>query len=182
MTDTDTSPAQRVALHVNGHFLAVAQESGFEAFEQALRGVALSDSPVLIRATASHCGDLVDRLHKLGRRNRQPVHQCRHPEEAERLFRVVLEAKDHENTEALGTWALHQVEAWPREMQISLQQVLERLDQNRLHGRLRHDRIPRVVVLQSDGRGNANLEPELAARLAYFNLETRPHSKGGVTS
>ena len=99
--------ADRVALHVNGHFLAEAQESSFDAFEYALRGVALSDSPVLIRASDRHLRDLVERLHRLGRRKQQPVHQCRHPEEAQKLFRVVLESDDHESGDALGTWALH---------------------------------------------------------------------------
>lgn len=179
---TKNPPLERVALHVNGHLLAVAQESGFQAFEHALRGVALSDSPVLIRAKDDHCGDLVDRLHKLGRRKQQPVHQCRHPEQAERLFRIVLESQSEEPLEALGTWALHRVEAWPREMQMSLRRVLEKLDQNRLHGRLRHESIPRVVVLQSDGEQATNLEPELAERLSYFSLETRPHVKRSTRS
>ena len=173
----DREQDERVALHVNGHLMAVAQESGFKDFERALRGVALSDSPVLIRAKDAHCGDLVDRLHKLGRRNQQPVHQCRHPEEAERLFRVVLDSKDEGSSEVLGTWALHQVDAWPREMQLSLHRVLEQLDRSRLHGRLRHESIPRVVVLQDAGDRTANLEPQLAERLSYFSLETRPHVK-----
>ena len=181
MNDNDTK-AERVALHVNGHLLAVAQESGFQAFEHALRGVALSDSPVLIRAKDHYCGDLVDRLHKLGRRNQQPVHQCRHPEEAERLFRIVLESETEETSDALGTWALHRVEAWPREMQLNLHRVLEQLDQSRLHGRLRHERIPRVVVLQSDNQESTNLEPELAARLSYFSVEAKPHQKRSFRS
>ncbi len=179
----DSNPkGEGVALHVNGHLLAVAQESGFHKFDPALRGVALSDSPVLIRAKDTHGGDIVDRLHKLGRRNGQPVHQCRHPEQAERLFRVVLESTDEGNTEALGTWALHRVEAWPREMQLNLHRVLEQLDQSRLHGRLKHERIPRVVVLQAVGQQNQNLEPELAARLSYFSVEARPHIKKSLRS
>lgn len=181
MSRTESNP-DRIALHVNGHLLAVAQEAGFHAFEGALRGVALSDSPVLIRAKDHHCGDLVHRLHKLGRRHQQPVHQCRHPEEAQSLFRIIFTADDDENHEALGTWALHQVEAWPREMQLNLHRVLEQLDQSRLHGRLRHERIPRVVVLQSDHNSSTSLEPELAARLSYFSVETRPHSKRSLRS
>lgn len=181
MNGPETS-ADRVALHVNGHLLAVAQESGFHAFENALRGVALSDSPVLIRADDRHCGDLVNRLHKLGRRHEQPVHEIRHPEEAERLFRVVLDSDPEDSSEALGTWALHQVDAWPREMQLSLYRVLEQLDQSRLHGRLRHEKIPRVVVLQSDSQSGMSLEPELAARLSYFSVEARPHIKRSTRS
>ena len=59
----------------------------------------------------------------------------------------------------------------------SLHQVLERLDQSRLHGRLRHERIPRVIVLQTDEDGNRKLEPELAARISYYRVEARPHTK-----
>jgi len=176
MSDTEMNK-EEVALHVNGHLLAVADEEKFHDFDAALRGVALADSPVLIRAKDDHCGDLVRRLHKLGRSNQQPVHQCRHPEEAERLFRIMTTSNNSESTEILGTWAMHRIDAWPREMQLTLRRVLEQLHQNSLHGRLRHERIPRVLVLQSNEDSSVNLEPELVTRVSYFSVEARPAAK-----
>lgn len=168
------SEQDKLALHINGTLLAVADADDLENFDPALRGVAMSDSPVLIQGEGDTCDLLCDRLHALGRRNEQPVHRCNVPEEAERLFNSVLGRNPSEG-ESLGTWALHRVEAWPREMQLNLQRVLETLDESRLHGRLRHDRIPRVVVLQSEAPTHSRLEPELHQRLSYFNVAARPH-------
>lgn len=168
-----TPSPESLELHINGTLLAVSETADLEDFDPALRGVALSDSPVLIQGSTTTCDLLCERLHALGRRNSQPVHRCNLPEEAERLFRHVLDKTDAEG-ESLGTWALHRVEAWPRELQLSLQRVLEQLDESRLHGRMHHDRLPRVVVLQDEAPGHSRMEPELHQRLSYFSVAARP--------
>lgn len=169
-----TETSNPLALHINGSLLAISETDDLVEFDPALRGVAMSDSPVLIQAEDETCDLIIDRLHALSRRHEQPVHRCNLPEEAEALFKTVLEEDDGSGA-TLGTWALHRVEAWPREMQLNLQRVLETLDESRLHGRLRHDRIPRVVVLQSDSEPKHGIEPELQQRLSYFSVAARPH-------
>ncbi len=159
-----------VALRINGSLMGVAPEPNLEELEPALRGVALSDSPVLLRGSERVCHDLVGQLHSLGRRADLPMHNCHSPEDAENLFRTVLDEQQEPNEKALGTWALFRVEAWPRELQVSLQRILEALDESRLHGRLRHDRIPRVVVVQESDSDGCSLDPALKRRLSYFNL------------
>ncbi|MEQ9497226.1 MAG: hypothetical protein RIT81_10215 [Deltaproteobacteria bacterium] len=159
-----------VALRINGSLMGVAPQPKLCELAQALRGIALSDSPVLLRGSEDICHDLVEQLHKLGRRSSLPMHNCHSPEEAETLFRTVFDEEDEPNEDALGTWALFRVEAWPRELQVSLQRILEVLDESRLHGRLRHDRIPRVVVVQESDSDGRSLDPALKRRLSYFNL------------
>jgi len=105
----------------------------------------------------------------LGRRAKLPVHECHAPEEAEDLFRSIL-ALGEPSEESLGTWALFHVEAWPRELQVSLLRIIERLDESRLHGKLRHERIPRVVVIQERESEAAALDPNLKRRLSYFDV------------
>lgn len=162
--------ANSVALRINGSLMGVAPEPNLDELEQALRGIALSDSPVLLRGSEQICHDLVEQLHRLGRRAALPMHNCHSPEDAEHLFRTVLDEEDEPNDAALGTWALFRVEAWPRELQVSLHRILEALDESRLHGRLRHDRIPRVVVVQESDSDGRSLDPALKRRLSYFNL------------
>ncbi len=170
---TELSAAQDgLALTVNGSLLAVGIRPQLGELEGALKSVALSDSPVIIRGQNDDRSYLLDRLHKLGRRSDLPVHQCRSPTEAEPLFASVMDNGDTE-IEALGTWALHSVDAWPRDLQIQLNHILEALDLGRLHGRLRHEKIPRIVVLQESETDNSKLLPELSKRLSYFNLSTK---------
>lgn len=173
MTETQS---EAIALEINGAQLAVGQRPNLSELDPALRGVALSDSPVLIRASASDGTHLVDRLHALGRRAALPVHDCRSPAEAEALFRAVRSTGDTDER-ALGTWALHGVDAWPSELQEDLSRILGALDEGRLHGRLRHDKIPRVVVVERPGAAAGALSPELERRLSFFKVATKPHTK-----
>lgn len=167
---TNTQDKQGVALHINGSLMGVAPKPALQDFERALRGVALSDSPVLLQGGEDICSGLLEQLHRLGRRAALPMHNCHSPQEAENLFRTVLDEEEGPNEDALGTWALHRVEAWPRELQVNLHKILQALDESRLHGRLRHDRIPRVVVVQGPDSDCEALEPELLRRLSYFEL------------
>lgn len=157
-----------VSLRINGALLAVGHRPELRELEAPLRGIALSDSPVLIRANPNDREHLVDRLHALGRRAALPCHDCRSPDQAEDLFRAVLEAKDEDAV--AGTWVLHHVDAWPRELQASLGRVLETLDEDRLHGRKGHSHLPRVVVLESADSDLGGFDPELRQRLSYFNV------------
>lgn len=158
----------RVGLRVNGSVLAVGDRPELASFENALRGVALSDSPVLIRGQSPDRKLLAERLHRLGRRAELPLRMCFSPDDAEDLFRAV--GGPDSPPEALGTWALYGVASWPRELQLLLHKVLETLDEGRLHGRLAHERIPRVLVLEEPDDTGAGLEPELQRRLTFFSL------------
>lgn len=166
----NNSQTDAVALRINGSLMGVAPRPKLSELAQALRGIALSDSPVLLSGTEDICNGLVKQLHKLGRRSGLPMHNCYSPEEAENLFKTVLDEEEELNEQALGTWALFRVDAWPRELQVSLQKILDALDESRLHGRLRHDRIPRVLVVQESDSDTRSLDPALKRRLSYFNL------------
>lgn len=161
-----------VSLRINGALLAVGRRPDLRELEAPLRGIALSDSPVLIRAGDGDRDHLVDRLHALGRRATLPCHDCRSPDQAEELFRSILEAKDEGSV--AGTWVLHHVDAWPRELQANLERVLETLDEDRLHGRKGHHSLPRVVVLESADSDLGGFDPELRQRLSYFNVTVLP--------
>jgi hypothetical protein len=170
-----------LALHINGSLLAVGQRPALGEFDPPLRGVALSDSPVLIKASEQDGPVLVERLHALGRRRALPMHDCRSPEEALRLLGAVRETGET-SPEALGTWAFYGVTSWPSSMQSELNRVLAMLDEGRLHGRLRHEGMPRVVVVQYPGERADHLDPELVQRLSFFSLSTAPHAGGGSES
>ncbi len=159
-----------VALHINGSLMGVSPSAKMKTLDRALRGVALSDSPVLLSGNEDICSDLLEKLHRLGRRAKLPMHNCHSPQEAENLFRAVLDEEQGPDEDTLGTWALFRVESWPRELQLNLNKILQALDESRLHGRLRHDRIPRVVVVQDPDADGASLDPDLYKRLSYFEL------------
>jgi len=59
---TDTG----LALRVNGSLLAVGRRPRLVELEAPLRGIALSDSPVLLRADTQDGGWIIQRLHALG--------------------------------------------------------------------------------------------------------------------
>ncbi len=168
---------EKLALKINGAVLTIAERPALKELDAPLRGIALSDSPVLIQGTTEDCDQLVNKLHSLGRRAALPVRTCYSPDEAEVLFDAILADGDTQ-TGVLGTWALHGVDSWPRELQMSLNRVLEAFDEGRLHGRLRHERIPRVVVLQQREARKGALEPELQRRLSFFHLTAGPHERG----
>lgn len=147
-------------LRINGALLGVARRPSLSDFDAALRGVALSDSPVLVRASRPDDRmHVAGRLHVLGRRRDLPLHAARSVEEA----RALIVAR------ASGTWALYDVGAWSEEDQLALAQLLALFDEHRLHGNLSHEQIPRVVVIVS-GETQASLCEELARRLAFFDV------------
>lgn len=172
------STAPSFVVRLNGTLLAGAARDGRgSALDVPLRGIALSDSPVLIHSDVElERTDMVKRLHELGRRRAHPIHFCRTEQDAEVLFRLVpsdeqmasparaLDAVAH----AAGTWAMHDVGKWPKERQLELVRLLEILDEHRLHGRLPHDRIPRVIVVETSH--DRHLAPELQQRLSFFEL------------
>lgn len=161
-----------VALRINGSLLAIGRRPELNELDVVLRGIALSDSPVLIRAgRADDRARLADRIHALGRRSGLPVHECRSVADADELFHAV-EGKSPE-VNARGTWTLHSVATWPKQRQLALGRLLAALDESRLHGRLAHESIPRVVVLESTD-ATQKLEPELERRLSFFNIAAAP--------
>lgn len=160
---------ESIALSINGALLAVAPRSSPDELDRALRGIALSDSPVLIRAEYDDDRtELARRLHALGRRRELPLHICRSADEAQALFRAIAGVSQAQTT-ALGTWALCGVTDWPKELQRSLTGVLATFDESRLHGRLSHERIPRVIVLERMESEPA-FEPDLERRLSFFHI------------
>ncbi len=121
--NTNNSTAdENVALRINGSLMGVAIKPDLDDLEAALRGVALSDSPVLLRGAEDVCHGLLEHLHRLGRRAELPMHSCHSPEDAEDLFKSVLDDSEPSDG-SLGTWALFRVEAWPRELQVSLSEA-----------------------------------------------------------
>jgi hypothetical protein len=147
------------SLRINGALLAVARRPSLTDFDAALRGVALSDSPVLVRAAREEDRThIAGRLHALGRRRDLPLHGAR----------TVAEARALIVSRASGTWALHDVASWSEADQVALARLLALFDEHRLHGNLSHEQIPRVVVIE--GEKDAQFCEELAGRLAFFDI------------
>jgi hypothetical protein len=157
-----------MTLRVNGAVLAVAKRPALAELDGALRGIALSDSPVLISARREDDRAVIaSRIHTLGRRRELPLRVCLREDEAKPLLVGALDERT--GTDVRGTWALHGVGTWSSEMQHGLAAFLRALDEWRLHGRIAHERIPRVVVIEGpDGR--AKLDPELVKRLSFFDV------------
>lgn len=169
-----TSQTDELALTINGSKLAVGARPDLTALEPALRSVALSDSPIVVRALPDDHEHFLVRLHALSRRSDLPVHRCGTVTDAQRLFEGV--SRDIEETDTLGTWALYDVPTWDRSAQEKLSSLLEHLDLARLHGRLRHERIPRVVMLADLGSSEKVLTT-LDRRISYFTMIAAPHEQ-----
>jgi len=149
-----------VDLRVNGELVCSARRPRLGALDAPLRGVALSDSPVLIRASREEDRiHVAGRLHALGRRRALPMHECRSVAEA----RALVKSGAH------GTWALFDVAAWSDGEQRNLARLIALFDQHRLHGNLAREELPRIVVIESSDSGG-KLRPELEQRLAFFNI------------
>lgn len=170
MTEVLTTPTS-VVLTINGSRLAVGTRPELTEFEAALRGVALSDSPVVIQALEEDQVHLVSRLHDLGRRCGMPLRECREVADLEPLFEGVTGGAETSDG-CLGTWALYGVHRWSEEDQDRLGEILEVLDLGRLHGRLRHERIPRIIMLSSPEQAS-QLRSRLARRISYFTLTAK---------
>jgi hypothetical protein len=168
-----TEHTDHLSLTVNGSKLAVGARPGLGELEPALRSVALSDSPVFVRAPEADFEHLLARLHQLGRRAQLPIFRVERPEDIDPLFEI-LSSPRHGGDTVLGTWALFAVSSWPEEKQEKLGELLETLDLARLHGRLRHERIPRVVVF-SALEAPERLRPDLDQRVSYFTLVAEHH-------
>jgi hypothetical protein len=171
MTNTTQATKRETskAVRLNGAVVGKGSAPTSPEVQRALRGVALSDSPVLVRAEAEQDRrGIANTLHVLGRRKALPMHECKSAEDALPLFRGVL--GKIESALVFGTWALYGVASWSKEQQRELCRVLGALDEHRLHGRLSHERMPRVIVLEGDNK--AALEPELARRLSFFCIAT----------
>lgn len=168
-----------LALKVNGSVLAVARRPQLQELEPALRGIALSDSPVLVCGDSLDANHVVERLHVLSRRSHLPLRSVHSQREAEPLLRAIHETGDV-RTDALGTWALHNVHWWSPEEQLDLAAILAELDEARLHGRLAHQRIPRVLVITRLGDKPGKLEPDLEQRLTFFNVTVQAANRKGA--
>jgi hypothetical protein len=168
-----------LALRVNGSLLAIGRRPRLDELDPPLRGIALSDSPVLLRADTQDGGWIIQRLHGLGRRSAFPCRTCHTAVEAEPLLEAV-DPSGEVSSEVAGTWALFNVHWWSCDRQDQLASVLSKLDEGRLHGRLRHIHIPRVIVTVSPEFKQSKLQPELERRLAYFNV-TAGRPKGELS-
>ena len=167
-----------LALKVNGTTLALGRRPKLTEWTPALRGIALSDSPVLVQASDQDAAHILDQLHRLGRRSELPVHHCHTESEGADL----LEALDTDGAvldAALGTWAIFNVHWWSEESQTRLADVLGSFDEARLHGRLTHAKIPRVIVTMNAHTLASTRGEPLRRRLAYYHLSaTAPKDKG----
>ncbi|MGF1510203.1 MAG: hypothetical protein ACFB9M_11955 [Myxococcota bacterium] len=168
-----------LALRVNGSLLAVGRRPALAELNPALRGVALSDSPVLVQAEPQDANLIIERIHTLGRRSEMPSRTCHTDVDAVVLLDAIHSSGDVK-PDALGSWALFNVHWWSETKQKELAGVLEELDEGRLHGRLRHERIPRVVVAMSPELKSSRLIPVLDQRLNYFHISVSEHrGRGG---
>lgn len=158
-----------VDLVVNGARLAEAEVTDLSVLEKPLRSLALADSPILLRGEATDCRHVVERLHELGRRASLPLRRCEQPRAARALLALAT-PQPAANDEVTGTWALYGVAGWPQAAQAQLAAALEALDEGRLSGRLRHEDIPRVIVVVHVDDPPTELLPDLSARLSYFKL------------
>lgn len=172
MFEASTNSSQLMSLAINGSELAVANLPDLSELEPALRSVALSDSPVVIRAPESVQNHLLEKLHQLGRRAALPLRICRSLEDADKLLNA-LSPRGDTHPATLGTWALFEVDTWPEDKQDKLGELLEELDLGRLHGRLRHERIPRVMAFTSLAKEN-RFRSALEKRISYFTIIAKP--------
>jgi hypothetical protein len=171
-------PENGLALKVNGTTLAVGRRPKLAEWTPALRGIALSDSPVLVQASDQDAAHILEQLHRLGRRSELPIHHCHTESEGTNLLRG-MSSDGIVAPESMGTWAIFNVHWWSEESQTTLGRVLESFDEARLHGRLSHSKIPRVVVTMSAHTQASNLREPLRQRLAYYHLSaTAPKAKG----
>ncbi len=130
-----------------------------QALQSVLRGVARSDSPILLEGQPALAAHLVERLHILGRRAALPLHQCWTAEDAQPLLDGL------KNTPPPGTWVLWNLPLWPVHARHSLREALEQADEGRLAGRFHPETLPRIV-----GVGTQGLETSLVQRLGFFRL------------
>ncbi|MBX2811651.1 MAG: hypothetical protein KTR25_07570 [Myxococcales bacterium] len=176
MNESPTFSTQSFSLIINGSELATGQLPQLLELEPALRSIALSDSPVIIRSPDSVQEHILDRLHCLSRRATLPVRKCNSINDADQLLDALSPRGDtHPST--LGTWAIFNIDQWPKDAQNRLSELLEALDLGRLHGRLRHERIPRVMAFCAIP-STTNLTSALERRLSYFTLTAKPTEKG----
>src|SRR5688500_8957650 len=90
--------ADAINLKINGSLLAIGKRPSLNELDAPLRGVALSDSPVLVRATReSDRTHLTGRLHALSRRRDLPLYVCKNVADARSLIK----------SGSRGTWALY---------------------------------------------------------------------------
>lgn len=150
----------KVSIRINGSRPTHALRPDFSELDRVLKGIALSDSPVLIRAQDPEDAMLLGRrLHLLGQRRGLELSVARAPADAVRLA-----------TEKVpGTWLLVSVSDWAHEAQSELAALIASIDESRLSCRIAPERMPRIVVLE---RADAphGLAPALEQRLAFFSI------------
>jgi hypothetical protein len=151
---------EKVSIRINGSRATFALRPDFSELDRVLKGIALSDSPVLIRA--QHADDamlLGRRLHVLGQRRTLELSVAHMPTEAHRLA----------TEKTPGTWLLVSVSDWTDEAQSELAALIASMDEGRLSCRIAAEKMPRIVVLE---RADAphGLAPALEQRLAFFSI------------
>jgi hypothetical protein len=147
----------------------VSREEALKAFDQVLRAIALSDSPVLVEGGSPiNRTQIAERLHILGRRSEQPFRICSTVRECKKLLSGDVGGASWEKR--LGTWALRGVTAWSLDRQQELSALLERLDEQRFSSGVKHDKAPRVIVLLGEDEAPAELTPQLQKRLSFFHI------------
>lgn len=158
----------RIAILVNGSLKVDGSRHQLSDFDTLLRGIALSDSPVLIEGGLPKDRLAVAaRLHTLGRRADLPLRECPSVEDAAPLLRTLVSGESSLTT--IGSWAIHEVGAWSEDAQATLARLLSIYDEGRLASIVGHERIPRIIVLTSDD-SKAKLSVSLARRLSYFRI------------
>ena len=175
--------APNLSLKVNGtthgHSEIPSREDALVAFDHVLRAIALSDSPVLVEGGSRDARKLIaERLHLLGRRASQPLRVCKTEKECRPLVTDILDGDTNGNN--LGTWVLRGVTEWPIEKQVELGNMLDDLDQARFHGGIKHEKVPRVIVLLSEDEEQERLAPQLQTRLSFFHISLSLNAKGAA--
>jgi hypothetical protein len=159
-TEMTRAPFEKVPVRINGSRAMDAHRPDFAELDRVLKGIALSDSPVLIRARHLEDGaTIAHRLHALGRRRTLEL----------TFVETVEDTRALANRGTPGTWALSSVSEWAAEAQAELASLIASIDQGRLSSRIADDKMPRIVVIEK-AEGARSLAPALEARLGFFSI------------
>jgi DNA-binding NtrC family response regulator len=165
-----------IMIRVNGSQNFSVHASAGEQQNFGLRGIAMSDSPVLIEGGDRRDRDFIaQQIHMLGRRNALPIHECSCAKDIAPLLDPSAQGEDLASPG--GTWLLHDISGWPRTVQQNLGKLLSQLNLDRIQGLHAIEALPRIVALtdsiqtkkREDGEVSF-IEPGLRQRLSFFHI------------
>jgi hypothetical protein len=172
MSPNQINDTEIFAVQVNGGTSVQTSSPGFEEIRGALRGVALSDSPICIQGGDRYSQEkLLEQLHGLSRRSHQPIYKCQRFQDVLPLMDAILKPRGQEVP--LGTWVLQNLEQWKPKQRDNLEAVVTTIDNNRLCGRGKHENVPRLVTVQKEEDAMDKLSERLKTRLSFFQISLK---------